>query len=101
MPLRREAVAGPAFTPGRNPTSEFPLPSAIGLAAAGGEADGGRETGIEPSLGRNAPVLKDGPKTASRQRGINAPAHPSLEPTEYSLIPVVPGTTESAALARN
>ena len=46
------------------------LRSALRLAAFGGETEGGPESEKLPDP---EPVLKDGPNTASRQRGINAP----------------------------
>ena len=70
MPLCREAVLGPAFTPGSLSGHPGPLRSARRLAAKGGETAADRRTQRIPP---NGPVLKDGPNTASRRRPLKRP----------------------------
>ena len=49
MPLCREAVLGPAFTPGSGFGNPQPFRSALRLAAFGGETEGGSEDAKDAS----------------------------------------------------
>jgi hypothetical protein len=80
MPLCREAVLGPAFTPGSGARKSFDRsdpPSISPPKAARWRAD--RRTS---PMHRKWPVLKDGPNTASRRRPLK---RPQREPTEQPL----------------
>jgi hypothetical protein len=71
MPLFREAVLGPAFTPGSgrgNPYDRSASPSVSPPKAARRRAK--RRA---PIMHRDEPVLKNGPNTASRRRPLKRP----------------------------
>ena len=74
MPLCREAVLGPAFTPGSRIRPSRTVTIARRLAAFGGETRRSRTQRIPP----NGPVLKDGPNTASRRRPLKRPQRESV-----------------------